>query len=277
MKNTLTLSLAPAVLIGFILMTGSCRKDDDQGQAPPPPKVGQPLLKEIIIQNLPSPYFRFDYNSDSSAKEISFASGLSTWSVEYDNKKIKSLTNLKQPSKLFYFYSGSNVTRIRTDNVLSGKTEWANHFQYDNFNRLIKITWYQYASNGTDSVKFRETKFNYTKDFNLSGYEQFGRQDNGSFVLVATASYTNYDAGNNVDGFVIYKQFFEDFLYLPNVRLQLNNPRKQFLKTGVNEYQVEYTYQYNNDNPRTKRTKITQTKGSQAGTTTESLTQYSYY
>jgi hypothetical protein len=277
MKNTLNLSLALTVLTGFVLLTGSCRKEDDQGQAPPPPKVGQPLLKEIIIQNLPSPYFRFDYNSDSSAKEISFASGLSTWLVEYDNRKIKSLTNVKQPSKLFYFYSGSNVTRIRTDNVLSGKTEWANHFQYDNFNRLTKITTYQYATNGIDSVKYRETKFNYNKEFNLTGYELSGRRDDGSFVLFTTASYTNYDTGNNVDEFVIYKQFFEDFLYLPNVKLQLNNPRKLYLKNGVNEYQVEYTYQYNNENPRTKRTKITQTKGSQAGTTTESLTQYFYF
>ena len=85
-----------SLLLGFVMILFSCKKD--QG----PTAVNTPgpttparhiLLKDIVVPHLPSPYYRFEYNSDSLVSKVDFASGYSTYDVFYAENKISELRN----------------------------------------------------------------------------------------------------------------------------------------------------------------------------------------
>ena len=59
--------------------------------APPsaPPPAPAVLLKDIVIPNLPSPYYHFEYDTAGRVRAASFASGLRMYDVIYgDDGKI---------------------------------------------------------------------------------------------------------------------------------------------------------------------------------------------
>ncbi len=255
----------------------SCKKDDKPGTGFPPPEDSKYLLKEVTIQNLPSPYFRFNYANDSTVQEISFASGLTNYLINYLDGKISTVMNVKQNSRLQYEWTNNRVSAILSQDMASGKRNWTYLFQYNIIGQLSKITWYRFQSNGVDSVRYRETKLLYHKDFNLASYEEYGLQTDSSYKWNKSASYSGYDKGSNVDAFYLFKEFFEDLLYLPDVRIQINNARNIVLRNGANEYNITNTFQYVQGMPVTKLSRIQQTKGTDAGKKTESLTQYTYY
>src|SRR5882724_11404263 len=70
----------------------SCGKDDITPYIPPAtPPVKKVLLKDITIPSLPSPYYHFEYNGDSMATKVEFASGYSTYDVLYNGDKISEM------------------------------------------------------------------------------------------------------------------------------------------------------------------------------------------
>src|SRR5262245_53000991 len=76
-------------------------------QAPPaPPPTATVLLKDIVIPELPSPYYHFDYDATGRVSNVSFASELTKYDVAYDGDRIKELQNniLVNHDRLVYAY-----------------------------------------------------------------------------------------------------------------------------------------------------------------------------
>src|SRR5262249_23015332 len=77
-----------------------------------------------------------------------------------------------------------------------------------------------------------------------------GIQNDATFVT----RFEEYDTGMNVDGFsLLHDEFFDHLVWLPGVRLQKSNPRKETRTGDGLNYAVEYTYSYDDRNrPRSK-------------------------
>src|SRR5215217_8680763 len=76
----------------------SCRKERGTYPAEPPtvpPDVPTKhvLLKDITIPHLPSPYYHFEYNTDSLVTKADFASGFTIYDVFYTGNKISEMRN----------------------------------------------------------------------------------------------------------------------------------------------------------------------------------------
>ena len=76
-------------LIALSFATVSCHKEKIGHPDPPVTGVAQVKLRDVVIRNLPSPYYHFEYNSDSMATKVDFASGFSIYDVVYNGSKIK--------------------------------------------------------------------------------------------------------------------------------------------------------------------------------------------
>src|SRR5690349_8530866 len=50
---------------------------------PPPPPTGV-FLKDVVIPNLPSPYYHFEYDAAGRVLGASFASGVRNYNLTYD-------------------------------------------------------------------------------------------------------------------------------------------------------------------------------------------------
>jgi hypothetical protein len=66
-------------------------------------------------------------------------------------------------------------------------------------------------------------------------------------------------------------------LYLPGIKLQVNNPRNLLITGPQNDYEISYTWQYQNGVPVSKQTKVIKVRGNQAGQEITASTSYSYY
>jgi hypothetical protein len=67
------------------------------------------------------------------------------------------------------------------------------------------------------------------------------------------------------------------YLYLPQVRLQKNNPGKVVVSGIANDFEFDNTYLYNDTLPVMKTSLMKQTRGNGAGMTRTGVTRYTYY
>src|SRR5258708_6889866 len=84
------------LIVALGLLLAACRKDHTPLRPTPPPVSGpakKVLLKDIVIPHLPSPYYHFEYNSDSLATKVDFASGYSIYDVLYKGNTIAEMRN----------------------------------------------------------------------------------------------------------------------------------------------------------------------------------------
>ncbi len=75
----------------------------------PEPTVPPVLLKDIVIPNLPSPYYHFEYDSTGKAILASFASGFTSYDIEYNGNRINAMQNniIVNKDRLQYLCLGS--------------------------------------------------------------------------------------------------------------------------------------------------------------------------
>jgi hypothetical protein len=77
------------ITMSFVVLLLSCKKEHAINSAKLPAAPSKHiLLKDITIPNLPSPYYHFEYNTDSLVTKADFASGFSTYYVLYGGNKI---------------------------------------------------------------------------------------------------------------------------------------------------------------------------------------------
>lgn len=271
-RYTLTLIIA---LCAFF---HACKKTDDP-RVPPPPKppgtkVG--LLKDINVQSLPSPYYHFDYTDVGITTEINFASGYFNYQLSYVNGRLDKMVNLPNNITLVYEYNNGRVKAIRyrrPDNSFV----YNYTIDYNNKNLVSEIRYNLTTTSGADSVLYKKVLFYYYNDGNLERYEKYVDIAGQNLVLVVTEKYSEYDQGKNVDGFRHYKDFFDHVLHLPGVSFMKNNPRKIVITGQQTDFEVIDTWTYQNGLPVSKQSKITETRGANAGRVVNSGTTFSYY
>ena len=266
--------------LGLLLV--ACGKDHDHLPTPSPPanQDKRVLLKDILIANLPSPYYHFEYNSDSMATGVSFASGYTNYGVVYNGRKIAEMRNniIVNHDTLRYLYDNTGKVFMITFINLANDLYRHVSFMY-NGDQVKEIDW----DHKVDGVGFqidRTLKFTYYPDANLKTVAELRRSDDGT-VTNSTWQFEQYDDKINVDDFDLVHDGIHDHLFLfQGFRLQKNNPGREIFTqaAGQTAYTVDYSYTYNRDNtPSLKTGSLLFTDGADAGKTFPTSTSYTYY
>ncbi|MBC7830168.1 MAG: hypothetical protein H7122_20665 [Chitinophagaceae bacterium] len=271
------ISLA-AIVVGATI---SCKKDNDALQ---PPDLPAPiddartvLLKEVVVQSLPSPYFHFTYDSLKYVTQINFASGFSIYSVEYENKRVKKMTNFITGSSILYSYSNNHVSEINEFSASTGDKKFCYKLFYNSGNQLVQILWFEFFSNSNGEL-YKKSELACHTDGNLAEIDHHFRTSPGQLSLGKKEKFSNYDNKTNVDDFYLIEDFFDTYLFLPQVKLQRNNPQRQQISGTSNDYDIVYTYDYQNDLPVKRTGMVTQTGRNGGGVQPIQITHmYNYY
>jgi hypothetical protein len=248
----------------------------DQPPPPPPDDARTVLLKDVIAQSLPNPYFHFAYNSQQYVTQINFASGFTIYNVEYENKRVKQMINIQNNNSVVYSYSNNQVVEINEFSGMSGNKVFSYRFSYNTSNHLKEVQWFEFSNNTTGNL-FKKALLSYHADGNLATIEQYFNISGSPLTLVKTDKFSDYDNKINVDDFYLMKDFFDTYLFLPQVKLQGNNPSKHQVITPANDYDISYVYEYQNNLPVKKTATLLQTRGSNAGQSLIITNQFNYY
>jgi hypothetical protein len=257
----------------------SCKKEKDAGSLPPPlPPASPVLLKEIVIPNLPSPYYHFEYNPSGKVVAASFASGLQIYNIQYNSERISEMRNniIVNKDRLIYFYDNSGKVNSVSFADSTGEVFRKIHLTYQG-KQLIKLE--REFKSGPAFTIDRILSFVYHADGNLSELTYHYLPTNNQSEIRYTDRFEQYDNKINVDGFsLIHNEFFEHKVLLPEVQLQKNNPAKvSRFGDGVN-YSVDYTYSFNNKNlPLQKSGDLVFQNGPDAGKHFNTNSAFTYY
>jgi hypothetical protein len=269
-------------LLTFTLFLFSCKKEQTTGANPPPPPdpVKKVLLKDITIPHLPSPYYHFEYNADSTVNKVDFASGYFIYNVFYSGSKISEMRNNIQVNQdtLRYIYNNAGKPGII---IFIDKTNLIYRhilFAY-NGDQVKEIDWDHKEDRGY--LIDRILKFTYFPDGNLKTIYERRPGFSGLPEINDTTVYEQYDDKINVDDFSLLHDGIHDHLFLlQGFRLQKNNPGKETFTGGTGQisYTIDYTYTYNSDHtPSTKTGDFLYTAGSDSGKRVQVNTAYTYY
>ncbi|MES2850275.1 MAG: hypothetical protein V4685_14550 [Bacteroidota bacterium] len=269
------------LLLAIPVLLFSCKKD--QGTyipQIPEPTIPPVLLKDIVIPNLPSPYYHFEYDSTGKSILASFASGFTNYSIEYNGNRINAMQNniIVNKDRLQYLYDNAGRVNVIKYADSTGVVFKRILLNYDG-PKLIALE--REINAGPGFVIEKTMTFQYYADGNLREITQHWPSVNGQPAITYTDRYENYDTSLNVDAFsLLHNKFFEHLALLPGITIQKNNPTKM-IRTGDGiNYEIDYTYTYtyNNKNaPLRKNGTGKWLNGPDAGKIFASNTVYSYY
>ena len=276
-------SLALLIII-FVMGLFSCKKKHGNPTQPPtaPPNVPSKhiLLKDITIPRLPSPYYHFEYNTDSLVTKVDFASGFTVYDIFYSGIKISEMRNniLVNHDTLRYVYDNTGkVSMIKFINDANVIYRHAT-FSY-NGDQIKKIEWDRKEAN-TGFLIDRTLTFTFYPDGNVKTITEHRPSLNGVPEYSSITTFEQYDDKINVDDFsLIHLAYYDHLFLLQGFRLQKSNPKKEMLSVnGVDLYTNDYTYTYNNDNtPSTKTGDFLYIGGPYAGQRFQTNSIYTYY
>lgn len=272
-------------LLALGLLLTACRKEHSTLPPTTPPPAATPakkvLLKDIVIPHLPSPYYHFEYNSDSLPSKVDFASGFSTYDVLYKGNAIAEMRNniIVNHDTLRYLYDNAGkvfmILFIDQSNVAYRHV----NFTYSG-NQVAKIAW-DHKVGDVGFLIDRNVSFIYYADGNVKTITDQRPAHEGSPETIVTQLFEQYDNKVNVDDFSLVHDTYHDHLFLlQGFRLQKNNPGKETLSAGPGNlaYTETYTYTYNSDGtPAVKTGDLLFTAGSDAGKKFQTSTTYTYY
>ena len=103
-------SVVLALLFGIVT---ACSRDGAPTVPPPPPEP-KPLLKDVVVDRLPSPYYHFEYDASGRANKASFASDFFMYDITYTGGRLVQMRNntLGNTDRLLYAYAANG--RVRT-------------------------------------------------------------------------------------------------------------------------------------------------------------------
>jgi hypothetical protein len=262
----------------FVLI--SCKKQNIIQEPPIVLNEKHILLKDITIPNLPSPYYHFEYNSDSLITKANFASGFTNYDVLYSGGRITQMQNniIVNHDTLRYVYDNAGkvtlIKFINSDNVIYRNA----HFTYSG-NVIKEISWDRKLQDGS-FLTDRTLTFAFYADGNVHTIAEYRPAMPGVEAYTSLTTFEQYDDKLNVDDFsLIHDGFHDHLLLLQGFHLQKNNPKKEMLSVnGTDLYTVDYTYSYNIDNtPINKAGDFLYLSGQYAGRRFQTNTFYSYY
>jgi hypothetical protein len=268
------------VVISTIVLF-SCKKEKKPvAVEQPPAPVKHILLKDITVPNLPSPYYHFEYNTDSLVKKADFASGFSMYDVLYSGNRISEMRNniLVNHDTLRYQYDNTGklvmIGFINASNVM-----YRHVFFAYNGDQIREIEWSIKEGNAGFFID-RTLNFTFYPDGNVRTITEHRPPITGADDYTSVKTFEQYDDKINVDDFSLVHDNFHDHLFLlQGFRLQKNNPKKEMLSVnGTNLYTIDYTYTYNSDNtPSNKSGDFLYLSGQYAGQKFQTNSFYSYY
>jgi hypothetical protein len=273
-------------IITLSLILFACKKEhtpptDTPPPPPPPAPVKKVLLKDITIPHLPSPYYHFEYNSDSLVNKVDYSSGYTIYDVIYNGSKIAEMRNniLVNHDTLRYTYDSAGklalIKFINDANVVYRLVRFAY-----NGDQVREIAWDQREGN-VGFLTDRTLTFAYHPDGNVKTITEHRPAQTGSPEFTIIRQFEQYDDKINVDDFSLIHDGIHDHLFLfQGFRLQKNNPGKETYSGGVVtlSYSVDYTYTYNSDNtPSKKSGDLLFTAGIDSGKRFQTESVYSYY
>ena len=266
------------LVITMIAVAGlaSCSGDLKVTAPPPPASV---LLKDIVIPNLPSPYYHFEYDGQGMVSSVSFASALTNYDVAYAAGRIAELRNnaLGNHDRLVYVYDDAGrVAAIRETDV-NGVVFIALFFTYAG-DKLIELERDRRVTGGF--IIDKTLSFSYYPDGNLLELTDHRPAIDGlQLETTVKDKFEQYDNGINVDAFgLIHNDFFDHLVFLPAAQLQKSNPRRVTRTGDADNYTVDYSYDYDALNrPREAIGDLTFTTGPSAGQHFQVASVFSYY
>jgi len=265
-------------LPSLCLLFSACKKN---GEITIPPPVNNPsLLKTVVYQNLPSPYYHFGYDESGKINTAAFASGAFTYNLSYQGNQVKEMKSVLASTKINTTYQYDNQGRISFIKISSedGSQVFKRAFLgYDNQNRLTEIEW-ELSTLGGFIVQ-RTIDLTYGADGNLfekRDHRHFieGKQQEATYI----DQFEQYDNKVNVDDFSLLHETSEHLVLFPGVKLQHGNPAKLIRTGDGTNYEITYAYTYNSNKQPVQRTgTMLLTNGPQAGQTFQLIATYSYY
>ena len=246
----------------------------------PAPSPSPVLLRDVVISNLPSPFYHFEYDTAGRIKFASYASDLTRYDVTYDNAgRLSEMRNniIVNHDRLQYFYDDAGrVSEVRY--VDSNASVFTVVFLSYDGSKLTGLERDRRVEGGF--IVDKRMSFSYYADGNLMDVTDHrarieGVQDETTVV----DHFEQYDEGINVDGFsLIHDDFFDHLVLLPGVQLQKGNPAQQTRTGDGINFSVTYSYDYDGKNrPTTKRGTVTLTNGPDAGRVVPISSTFSYY
>jgi hypothetical protein len=272
-----TQTLGLAITVAALLACG-----DSQGPGRGPGDGEGPsaavLLKDVVVHNLPSPYYHFDYEPGGRIKGVSFASGFEIYDVLYQESRIAELRNTTAGNmdRLQYVYDAAG--RVETVNYLdpAGTVFARVRLTYDG-DKLTELDRERKLDAGFTVEK--TMSFSYSADGNLQEIVDHRPAMNGQEAATTVDRFEQYDDNVNVDAFsLIHNDFFDHVVLLPGVRLQRGNPAREIFTGGSVSYRFDYAYTYDEQRrPLLKAGTATILTGPDAGRTIPLSTVFSYY
>lgn len=264
--------------LAFSLLFVSCKKEVEVVK---PPAIKENFLKTIVLQNLPSPYYQFEYDAQGRVNKAGFASGAFYYDVVYEGNRIREMKSTIAVTKIRVVYeydNGGKLSFLKITNEDGSMVFKRCFLTYDGQNRLKEMEWELNVSPVGFALQ-RTVSFTYYADGNLSE-----RRDRRHFIEGKQAEalyidrYELYDDKLNVDGFMLLHESSEHLVLFPGVHLQHSNPLKN-IRTGDGiNYEITYNYTYNADKyPLQRAGSMLLTNGPQAGERFPINASYSYY
>ena len=249
--------------------------------APTQPGGGGPapvLLKDIVVSNLPAPYYHFDYDAGGRVTGVSFASGVLIYRVRYLGGKISELQDsaLGNTDRLQYVYDLAG--RVHTVNYVDPSDQTVARVQLTySGNQLTELD--RERDYGSGLVLDKTMMFSYYADGNLEEIVDHRPAVNGSPEGTTVDHFEQYDDNVNVDAFaLIHNDFFDHIVLLPGVVLQKGNPARETFTSGDINYRFDYVYTFDGSNrPLTKGGTATVLSGADSGRVIPLSTTFSYY
>jgi hypothetical protein len=266
------------LVITMIAVAGMSSCSDDAGiTGPPPPATVQ--LKDIVVPNLPSPYYHFEYDGQGMTSSVSFASGLTMYDVTYAAGRISQMTNntAANHDRLVYVYDDAGRVGAIKETDESDVVFTVLFFTYTG-DKLIKLERDQRVTGGF--ILDKTMSFSYSADGNLFELTEHRPAIDGVQTETTVIDrFEQYDTGINVDSFgLIHDDFFDHLVLLPAVQLQKSNPRRVTRTGDTDNYVVDYTYTYDPRNrPLTASGDFVFTTGPRAGQHVQVGSTFTYY
>ncbi len=267
------------LLLLTAIVAASCSKTKDTViPAPTPAPVDDArtvLLKDIVAQNLPNPYYRFVYNDQRYVTQIQYADGQAVYNVEYENKRVKKLTNTVNGRILLYSYSNGNVTEVNEFEAATAKKLFRYILSYNANKQLTELKRFEFGNNETANL-IAKAVFTYFANGNVKTIDNY-TTSNGQLQLGSRHEFGSYDQGICVDDFSFPDDMLDSFLFLPQVKLMKNNPGTYTISGDVASFLIEYSYEYVNELPVKKSGVMTQTSGPGIPQVFRFTNQFTYY
>lgn len=245
-----------AVLMAILIQLGlsACHKDpvvEPSEPLPPQQQLPNPLPANALVKQLKwtdLDHITFTYNALNQVQQVrsqwQYVQGdptqikSITYDLEYDaqHKPVRISTEGGLDAK--YFYDGERLVKSQELNQ-QGKVMKEVTYSYTN-NRISQELWRIPAVVAGEPDDIYKHVFAYDSKGNLNKIAVYEQKENLQYILIETTEYSDFDDKINPTSWMLR------YPYLPQMRLQFNNPRKEVRKTTDSTPRTTtYAYEYN--------------------------------